>query len=626
MDEIKAKQQVVEKIKEAGKILITVSDNPTVDALSAALGLTLLLDKQEKYATAIFSGETPPAIAFLEPEKTFDDTTDSLRDFIIALNKEKADHLRYKVVDDAVKIFITPYKTTIDESDLEFSQGDYNVELVIALGVDNQDHLDGALENHGQILHDAAIVTLTAGDQSSDLGGIDWHDASASSLSEMIAGLAEALKEDKKKSLLDAPIATALLTGIVAETDRFSNEHTTSRAMTVAATLMAGGADQQLIATELQASHEIGVKEPAEAEPEADDDSSDVEVDKDSSDGSTTIKHSHDSTALAIDHEGESLADLDRRVRGEKKAKQRVIAEVAAAEEVAAEAEAQEEAQADLPPAPEPYVAPAPAPEAIANSNEAPEPVVGSAYAAEEIGNEPVLGGTLNATTEQAADDARREIENDQNKTILSHSYIGSTDAPGSSVAASSSLEGGVPSGFPGTPPAAPGSVAVNEVPSGSDVHSAYAFDDEPVPGEPTIAVGGERVIQPISEPSVAASAYAAPTEPPVADPASAYAPAPEATPADLGLPLPPPIPDFSQMNSAPAIPVPPVGEQPAILGDILAPEPAPALDYELTNAVPMANTAYAPEPELPQQAPVAPDAPQNNPSDPTQFQIPPQQ
>ena len=121
MDEIKAKQQVVEKIKESAKILVTVSNSPSVDALSAALALTLLLDKQEKYATAIFSGETPPAIAFLEPEKTFDDTTDSLRDFIIALNKEKADHLRYKVEGDSVKIFITPYKTTIDQSDLEFS-------------------------------------------------------------------------------------------------------------------------------------------------------------------------------------------------------------------------------------------------------------------------------------------------------------------------------------------------------------------------------------------------------------------------------------------------------------------------------------------------------------------------
>lgn len=629
MDEIKAKQQVVEKIKEAGKILITVSDSPTVDALSAALGLTLLLDKQEKYATAIFSGETPPAIAFLEPQKTFDDTTDSLRDFIIALNKEKADHLRYKVVDDAVKIFITPYKTTIDESDLEFSQGDYNVELVIALGVDNQDHLDGALENHGQILHDAAIITLTAGEQSSDLGGVDWHDANASSLSEMVSGLAEALKEDKKKSLLDAPIATALLTGIVAETDRFSNEHTTSRAMTVAATLMAAGADQQLIANELQASHEIGSSSTKDDSSEdSSDDDNDVEVDTESNDGSMTIKKPHDATALAIDHEGESLADLDRRVRGEKKSKERVIEEVAAAEHEAAEDEAKEEQNAYAAPefeAPHPESQPAPEPIAQQPIVEAPQGTISSAYAAEEIGTEPVLGGTLNATTEQAADDARREIENDQNKTILSHSYIG---APAAAV--SSSLEGGEPAGFPGTPSVAPGSTAVNEVPGGTDVHSAYAFDESPSADAldgPTIAVGGERTIQPLSEPAPAPavdSAYAAPIDTPVAA-APAYAPAPEPTPTDLGLPLPPPIPDFSQVNNAPAIPLP-AAPQPAILGDILAPEP---MNYETTNAVPMANSAYAPEPEIPPVAvpPMpAPAAAPTSSADPTQFQIPPQQ
>lgn len=599
MDEIKAKQQVVEKIKEAGKILITVSDSPTVDALSAALGLTLLLDKQEKYATAIFSGETPPAIAFLEPEKTFDDTTDSLRDFIIALNKDKADHLRYKVVEDAVKIFITPYKTTIDENDLEFSQGDYNVELIIALGVDNQDHLDHALENHGQILHDAAIITMTAGEQSSDLGGVDWHDANASSLSEMVSGLAEALKEDKKKSLLDGPIATALLTGIVAETDRFSNEHTTSRAMTVAATLMAAGADQQLIANELQASHEIGSSKPAESQAEdSSDDDDDVEVDKDSDDGSTTIKHSHDTTALSIEHEGESLADLDRRVRGEKKAKQRVIEEVAAAEQVAAAEEAQEEVNA--------YTAPeVSVPESVQTG-------VSSSYALDDVSSEPVLGGTLNATTEQAADDARREIENDQNKTILSHSYIGAPAAPTDAV--STSLQSAQPAGFPGAPQVAPGSVAVNEVPTGSDVHSAYAFDEGPSGDEPsgsTVAVGGERTIQPLSEPAPAPAA------------SSAYAPVPDPTPAELGLPLPPPIPDFSQVNSAPAIPLP-GAPQPAILGDILAPEPA---NFESTNAVPMANSAYAPEPALPPIAvPPAPTVPPSNSNDPGQFQIPPQQ
>jgi len=85
--------------------------------------LTLLLNKFGKHATAVFSGEVPSTIEFLEPESTLEKTTDSLRDFIIALDKSKADKLRYKVEDEMVRIFITPYRTSITQNDLVFSQG-----------------------------------------------------------------------------------------------------------------------------------------------------------------------------------------------------------------------------------------------------------------------------------------------------------------------------------------------------------------------------------------------------------------------------------------------------------------------------------------------------------------------
>ena len=251
----KAKQQIVDKIKSSTNIMVTVSRDPSVDDLSAAIGMTAMLNKIGKHATAIFSGAIPPAITFLEPDKTFENTVDSLRDFIIALDKEKADHLRYKVEGDVVKIFITPYRTTITNDDLEFSQGDYNVELVLALGVENQEHLDTALAVHGQILHDVTVASLSAGSQVSRLGAIEWYEEGASCLSEMVTSLSDLLKVDAP--ILDKQIATALLTGIVAATDRFSNTKTSSAVMSLAAQLMAAGADQQLIASKLQESHQI---------------------------------------------------------------------------------------------------------------------------------------------------------------------------------------------------------------------------------------------------------------------------------------------------------------------------------------------------------------------------------
>lgn len=251
------KQQIVDKLKDANNILVTVSSNPSVDQLAACIGLTLLLNKLKKHATAVFSGEIPSTIEFLKPEDTLEKNTDSLRDFIIALDKSKADKLRYKVEDKVVKIFITPYRTSITQDDLDFSQGDFNVDVVVALGVHEQKDLDQAITSHGRILHDATVASINTAN-GGELGTLNWTDAGASSLSELVTGLGDAMG----KELIDAQVATALLTGIVAETDRFSNEKTSSVTMSISAELMTAGANQQLVATKLQENVAPAVVEP----------------------------------------------------------------------------------------------------------------------------------------------------------------------------------------------------------------------------------------------------------------------------------------------------------------------------------------------------------------------------
>ncbi|MGH7236953.1 MAG: DHH family phosphoesterase, partial [Candidatus Saccharimonadales bacterium] len=247
MDDVE--KQIAERIKQANNVLVAVNSNPNVDQLAAAIGLTLMLNKMDKHGTSVFSGEVPSTIEFLQPEKTFEKDTNSLRDFIIALDKSKADKLKYKVEDRVVKIFITPYRTRIDQADLEFSQGDFNVDVVVCLGVNNQEDLDQAITAHGRILHDATVVSLNNSSADNKLGSsLNWHLDKASSLCEMVARLSD----DLGKDVLDESVATALLTGIVAETDRFSNDKTSSETMTASAKLMAAGADQQLVATKLE--------------------------------------------------------------------------------------------------------------------------------------------------------------------------------------------------------------------------------------------------------------------------------------------------------------------------------------------------------------------------------------
>lgn len=237
-------RRIADKIQNSENILVALSRDPSVDEMAAAIGLTMFLDGLQKHTTAIYSGATPDALEFLRPAETFETNTDSLQDFIIALSKDKADHLRYKLDGDFVKVYITPYKTVLSEGDLEFSHGDYNVDLVLALGVPQAVDLDEALSEHGRIMHDATIVDITC-DAPGRFGEIEWSDPSASSVSEMVAKLIFAMQG--KEAVVDKEIATALLTGIVAATGRFSNDRTNSKTMQLASKLMTMGADQQLI-------------------------------------------------------------------------------------------------------------------------------------------------------------------------------------------------------------------------------------------------------------------------------------------------------------------------------------------------------------------------------------------
>ena len=234
---------VATKISESQNILIALSSDPSVDELSAAIGLSLYLDKLGKRATAIYSGSTPNALEFLNPEEAFESSADALQDFVVALSKEKADHLRYKLDGDYVKVYITPYRTRITEDDLEFSYGDFNVDLVLALDVANGIDLDAALREHGRIMHDAVVINITTGNPGK-FGEIEWSDKKASSVSEMIANLLYSVRSDVE---IGKEEATAFLTGIVAATNRFSDANTTPETMQIASRLMESGANQQLI-------------------------------------------------------------------------------------------------------------------------------------------------------------------------------------------------------------------------------------------------------------------------------------------------------------------------------------------------------------------------------------------
>ena len=365
-------REVAGKISESHNVLIALSSDPSVDEMCAAIGLSLYLDKLGKRATAIYSGSTPNALEFLKPEETFEPTADTLQDFVIALNKEKADHLRYKLDGDYVKIYITPYRTNITSEDLEFSYGDFNVDLVLALDIANGIDLDSALREHGRIMHDAVIINITTGNPGK-FGEIEWSDKKASSISEMIAKLLYSVKSDIE---IGKEEATAFLTGIVAATNRFSNAQTTPETMQLSSRLMQSGANQQLISKNIT--------------PDVDNEMYSLLNKPSTRFSSTSERKQNDPTKLDIQHEGEGPVDEDKEIQGTVTEKESTLLDdLKAAEASLAQTgaettpdfsnrpvriESSEPKSAESEPEPEPELKPRPEPEPEPEPKPEPEP------------------------------------------------------------------------------------------------------------------------------------------------------------------------------------------------------------------------------------------------------------
>ena len=314
MDNQSAKNKLIEKISAANNILLAVSHSPSTDELTAALALSLALNKLGKRSVAVFSGQVPKSLAFLSPERTFQTSADSLRDFIISIDKDKADRLRCKVEGDFVRVYITPYQNTLNKDDLQFSTGDFNVELVIAIGVSKKEELDNAIASHGKIFHSATISTLNLNKIDDTLGSISWYGDNLTCYAEMVNDLIRTL--DNGKGLIDQPVATALMSGVVAATNQFKNSSTTPAIMTLAANLMASGANQQFIIEQLS------IDSPAESSVAAKEDiSQKVEsLEKEQEQANNNLSAGYDVSSSAKPETDANNADSSKDQKGQEQA------------------------------------------------------------------------------------------------------------------------------------------------------------------------------------------------------------------------------------------------------------------------------------------------------------------
>ena len=237
-------QKAIALIRNSAKILLVGAKNWQIDDMAGLLGLESLLS-ESKEVLAVSSAKISNKLKFLKNFSVVQNVLQGGRGVAISIDKADEKGLKYEIVDGKLNIFVVDDSGKISRDLVTVQDYIGEFDLIITIGVD-------ALENCGEIFakntalfSNTTILNISNNPANEMFGNVNLVNASASSVSEILANL---VMEDKtlRKSLNKNSI-NAFFAGISASTDNFLSAKTSSRSLSLAAELQKLGANHSQI-------------------------------------------------------------------------------------------------------------------------------------------------------------------------------------------------------------------------------------------------------------------------------------------------------------------------------------------------------------------------------------------
>ena len=261
--ELTPKQQTIELVRNAKRIIVFSHQNPDGDALGSSIALTLALRKLGKEVIVANSDPVPQTFSFLPANSELVSDLSTNSEFVISIDTTgiEVDKLGYKnvVEDKKLNIVIKTKTGSITPEMVSLKSSGTTADLIFVLDTNDVDRLGPIYDRYTSLFYETPIINIDHHPSNDYFGKVNWIDLTATSTAEILVSLLESLATlapraastdgtpVKIASLIDADIATLLLTGITTDTGSFQNTNTTPKSFTVAAQLVAAGARQQEI-------------------------------------------------------------------------------------------------------------------------------------------------------------------------------------------------------------------------------------------------------------------------------------------------------------------------------------------------------------------------------------------
>jgi phosphoesterase RecJ-like protein len=233
--------QLLEVLTRARRPVIVLPHGAGVDGYAAAFAFSLVLQALHVHVELVAAdGPAPASLAFLGAMPPVRPTFGSLHTFRITLDVSRAElqELSYTVEGDRLAISLTPRSGLWTPDDVRAQAGEFRFDTIISLGAVSRESFGPLFEEQTEFWYGTPTVTLDCTPPREPFGHIPIMDFTATSVCEVLFDVLQSWDE----ALITEPVATCLLTGMIAATESFKTASVTPRTLERASLLISKGA------------------------------------------------------------------------------------------------------------------------------------------------------------------------------------------------------------------------------------------------------------------------------------------------------------------------------------------------------------------------------------------------
>lgn len=244
-------QQFFEIINRAENILICFAvqrkaDGLAADEPAAALALSSLIEKMGKKVTLVAEGFAfNTRLSFLSGSEKIEPILHNIRQFVVAvdLKGKKINEFSYDVKDEHLLIYLLPDKGEIKKEEVEVRGANFRFEAIIVLGAPDLESLGKVFSEQKELFFNLPLINIDHEPANENYGQLNLIDQKAGAVSEIVYELINY----SNPVLINSETATALLAGIIDQTESFRKSNLAPQTLFIASELISRGADKEKI-------------------------------------------------------------------------------------------------------------------------------------------------------------------------------------------------------------------------------------------------------------------------------------------------------------------------------------------------------------------------------------------